>query len=111
MPQSRRSLCTSSCALFHWAKDHAVDAQLIDDFVYKPSIDLAFPSNDSYRSRRILLEAMMIGRSNLVFLLIAVHGTMDEDTTIHVLLRPMPCDEVVDGGHLIDGGGGETGEK
>jgi hypothetical protein len=40
----------------------------------------------------------MISRIDLELLLIVIHGTMDENTTIHVLMCPMPCNEVIGGG-------------
>jgi hypothetical protein len=94
---------------FSWMKDPAVGAQLINDFAYELSTDLALPSDGGNCSRGILLEAAMICRCNLELLLVAVRGTTDVNTTIRVLLRPMPCNNVVDAGHLIDGG--ENGVK
>jgi hypothetical protein len=87
----------------------AVGAQLINNFAYELSADLALPSNGGNRSQGILLEAAMICRCDLELLLVAVRGTTDVNTTIRVLLRPMPCNNVVDVGHLIDGG--ENGGK
>ena len=88
---------------FRWAEDPADGAQIIVDFSYKLETDLALPSNGNYPSRGILLKVAIIGHSNLGLILIAV-GTREENTTIRALLRPMPHNNVVKGGHLIDGG-------
>jgi hypothetical protein len=98
-------LCPPTLTLyFSWTKDPVVGAQLINNFAYELSTDLALPSDGGNRSQGILLKAAMICRCDLELLLIAVRGTTDVNTTIRILLRPMPCNNVVDAGHLIDGG-------
>ena len=99
-------LCAPLLALyFSWAKDPVIGAQLIDDLMHKHPTDFVFPSDGNYHSQEILVKAMMKGYSSLRLLLKAVHGTIEENTTICILLSPMPYDNVGNTGHLINGEG------